>query len=42
MRLHPIHPKITPGLNEFALLLALLGSAMVLVLLVTLFTTSAH
>ena len=42
MRLHPIHPKTTLGPNEFALVFSLLGAAMVLVLLVTLFTTTAR
>ena len=38
MRLHSIPPKTTRWLNEFGLVFALLGSALVLVLLVTLFT----
>jgi len=37
-----MHPKLNSGLREFALLFALLGSALVLVLLVAIFATSAR
>ena len=42
MRLHPMQQKATPWLNEFALVFALLGTAMVLVLLAMLFTATAR